>query len=149
MEKTSKKYEIRVTGMNSELPSVAITDSQSAVDFARRFYRDDILLYESAFIMLLNRCNRITGWAKISQGGTCSTVVDIKVICKYAIDTLASGVILVHNHPSGNAKPSAEDIKTAKDLGDALRLFDISLLDSIIITDGDGSYSFADEGEIR
>ena len=73
-------------------------------------------LYESAFIMLLNRSNKVIGWAKISQGGISSTVVDIKMVCKYALDVLASGVILVHNHPSGNTHPGPEDISLTRKL---------------------------------
>ena len=85
------------------------------------------------------------GYAKISQGGVCNTQVDIRLVAKYAIDSLATSVIFVHNHPSGNAKPSIEDKKISEKLKDALRLFDIRLLDSIIITEND-YYSMADEG---
>ena len=69
------------------------------------------------------------------------------MVAKYAIDSLATSVIFVHNHPSGNAKPSIEDKKISEKLKDALRLFDIRLLDSIIITEND-YYSMADEGLI-
>lgn len=147
MERKAKKYEIKVVGVDSELESAVIHNSQAAEAFARKFYHDDILLYESSFIMLLNRSNRVIGWAKISQGGVCTSVVDTKIVCKYAVDTLCSGVILVHNHPSGNPEPSKTDIDTTRNLRDALKLFDIRLLDHTIIT-AEGFYSFADEGNM-
>ena len=100
METTAKKYEIRATSTNSDFESVQVRNAEDAATFAKQFYFDDIAIYESAFIMLLNRAHKVMGWAKISQGGTASTVLDKKIICKYAIDTLAEAVILIHNHPS-------------------------------------------------
>ena len=140
MEKMSKKYEIKVAATDSEFTSATILCSDDAVKFARGFY-----LYESAFIMLLNRANRVIGWAKISQGGISETPVDIRIVCKYAVDVLASGVILVHNHPSDNPLPGNADKVVTGNLKRALDVFGINLLDSIIITH-DRSYSFADEG---
>ena len=67
-------------------------------------------IYESVFILLLNRHNNTIGYAKISQGGVTGTVIDVKIIAKYIIDSLASGLILAHNHPSGNTRASSEDI---------------------------------------
>lgn len=145
MEKMSKKYEIKVAATDSEFTSATILCSDDAVKFARGFYRDDIDLYESAFIMLLNRANRVIGWAKISQGGISETLVDIRIVCKYAVDVLASGVILVHNHPSDNPLPGNADKVVTGNLKRALDVFGINLLDSIIITH-DRSYSFVDEG---
>lgn len=145
MEKMSKKYEIKVAATDSGFTSATILCSDDAVKFARGFYRDDIDLYESAFIMLLNRANRVIGWAKISQGGISETSVDIRIVCKYAVDVLASGVILVHNHPSDNPLPGNADKVVTGNLKRALDVFGINLLDSIIITH-DRSYSFADEG---
>ena len=115
--------------------------------FARKFYHEDILIYESAFIMLMNRANNVMGYAKISQGGVCGTPVDVRLVAKYAVECLASGVIFVHNHPSGNASPSVDDKRISERLRDALRLFDIRLFDSIIITDND-YFSMVDEGLI-
>jgi DNA repair protein RadC len=73
------------------------------------------------------------------------TVVDIKLIAKYAIDCLASGVILAHNHPSGNLKPSNEDLAITKRIKEGLKTLDIQVLDHIILT-SDGYLSFGDEG---
>lgn len=142
-----KAVEYNITAKKQDFEIVKVQSSVDAVNFARKFYHDDIIIYESSFILLLNQANNVSGYAKISQGGVCGTVVDARLVTKYAIDCLAAGVILVHNHPSGNAKPSIEDKKLSGKLKDALRLFDIRLLDSVIITE-DGYYSMADEGLI-
>lgn len=145
MKKKAVEYSITAKKQNFEI--VKIKSSIDSCEFARKFYHEDILIYESSFIILLNSANSVMGYAKISQGGVCNTQVDIRLVAKYAIDSLATSVIFVHNHPSGNAKPSIEDKKISEKLKDALRLFDIRLLDSIIITEND-YYSMADEGLI-
>lgn len=91
MEKKSKKYEIKVEGKDSGFESIQIVESSAAEKYARQFFSDDIILYESCFIMLLNRSNKVIGWAKVSQGGISSTVVDVSIVCKYVVDTLAKG----------------------------------------------------------
>lgn len=123
----------------------SITSSIHAADFARQFYYEDMSIFESVFIILLNRANQTIGWAKISQGGIDSSVMDIRIIAKYALDTMATGVILVHNHPSGNAVPSMADRKHTERVKDALGLLEVQLLDHIILTE-DKHYSFCDEG---
>lgn len=128
----------------SDIERKSITHSIHAAEFARQFYYEDMGIYESVFIILLNRANQTIGWAKISQGGIDSSVMDIRIIAKYALDTLAAGVILVHNHPSGNATPSMTDRKQTEKVKDALRLLDVQLLDHIILTE-DKHYSFCDE----
>lgn len=142
-----KAVEYTLKAEKRDFETVKVCSSSNAFDFARKFYHDDILIYESAFIMLLNRAGYITGYAKISQGGVCGTQVDVKIIAKYAIDSLASGVIFVHNHPSGNLIPSNQDKRFTNLVKKALGLFDINLLDSIIISDSD-YYSMAVNGEI-
>lgn len=125
----------------------ACDSSEKAARFARQFYGEDMAIYESFFIILLSGNNRVTGWAKISQGGTSCTVVDAKMVAKFAIDALAQGVICVHNHPSGNRQPSIEDIRQTKKIREELRLFDIRLLDHIILTET-SHYSMADKGDL-
>ena len=142
-----KAVEYNITAKKQDFEIVKVQSSVDAVNFARKFYHDDIIIYESSFILLLNQANNVTGYAKISQGGVCGTAVDARLVTKYAIDCLAAGVIFVHNHPSGNAKPSIEDKKISERLKNALKLFDIRLLDSIIITE-DSYYSMTDESLI-
>ena len=124
-----------------------IASTQDASDYARQFYFDDMEIFESFFLILLNNANSVTGYVKISQGGTAGTVVDVKLIAKYAIDSLAKSVILVHNHPSGNILPSDADKLVTRKVTEGLRLLDINVLDHIILSKT-RYFSFADEGLI-
>lgn len=132
-----KAVEYSITAKKQDFEVVEVYSSIDSANFARKFYHEDILIYESAFIILMNKACNITGYAKISQGGICGTPVDKRLIAKYAIETLSAGVIFVHNHPSGNKNPSNEDIKMTNSLKNILKLFDIKLLDSIILTEND------------
>jgi len=140
-----KEYTLKVEKKNSAFEKVKINTSETAYDYIKQFYKDDILIYESFFILLLNRFNMTIGYAKISQGGVTGTVVDEKIIAKYAIDTLASNVILAHNHPSGNTLPSDSDARITKQVQKALDLFKISVIDHIILTEN-SYYSMGDNG---
>ena|SRR5665213_957874 len=101
--------------------------------------------HEEFWVLLLNRANKIIDKKNISRGGVSGTVVDPKMLFKIAIEHLASSIILCHNHPSGNKKPSEADIKLTKQLKEAGKFLEIPILDHIIITDQD-FFSFADEG---
>lgn len=140
-----KAVEYSITAKKKDFEIVKIKSSIDSCEFARKFYHEDILIYESSFIILLNSANNVMGYAKISQGGVCTTQVDIRLVAKYAIDSLAASVIFVHNHPSGNTKPSREDEMLTKRMKDALALLGVRLLDSIIISDT-GYLSMVDEG---
>lgn len=145
MSAITKLYELKK--IQTDFPKVKIRSSKNSADFIRQFYSDDIEIYESFFLLLLNRANDTIGYAKISQGGTCGTVVDIKIIAKYAVDSLANSVILAHNHPSGTLSPSSQDIDITEKIKKGLSLLDIKVLDHIILTSS-SYYSFADEGRI-
>jgi DNA repair protein RadC len=131
--------------VQTEFPSVKVNTSKISYDFIKKFYSGDIEVYESFFILLLNRANKTVGYAKISQGGVVGTYVDIKIIAKYAVDSLASSVILAHNHPGGNTAPSEQDKSITQRIKKALALLDVQVFDHIILTE-DSYYSFADEG---
>jgi DNA repair protein RadC len=103
------------------------------------------LSHEEFWVMFLNRSNKIIGKSRISQGGLSGTVTDVRIILKMALDKLASGLILCHNHPSGNCKPSEADNNITSKIKEAAKIIDIAVLDHIIICDG-LYYSFADEG---
>ncbi|MDD2491609.1 MAG: DNA repair protein RadC [Bacteroidales bacterium] len=134
----------RVSSARSkELPE--ITSSQSAAKIISPLLMD--LPYEECWVMYLNRANRLISKNRMSKGGISSTVVDVKLIVKGALEKLASAIILAHNHPSGNAKPGESDKTQTKLLKDAASYFDITLLDHIIIA-GDKYFSFADDGII-
>jgi DNA repair protein RadC len=102
------------------------------------------LPHEEFWILILNRANQVVKQEYLSKGGITGTVVDVRLICKSAIENNASGIIIAHNHPSGQLQPSEQDKQITKKIKEALKLFDISLLDHLII--GDQRYfSFSDE----
>ncbi len=101
---------------------------------------------ESFRLMLLNRANKVLGITTISQGGLTGTVVDVRMIMQYALKGNASYIIVCHNHPSGNTKPSENDIQITRKIKEAGALLDINLLDHLILTPDNTYLSFADEG---
>lgn len=100
--------------------------------------------HEECWVLFLNRANYLIAKEKVSSGGLDSTVLDSRTIARKAIEKKASGLILVHNHPSGSARPGTADITSTKQLDRALKTCDISLIDHIVIAE-DSYYSFADE----
>lgn len=102
---------------------------------------------EEFWVVFLSRNNSVIGKERISLGGTAGTVTDLKVILKKAVEKLASGIICVHNHPSGNIYPSDADKKITKRIAEAASLLDVTLLDHVIIA-GDKYFSFGDDGLI-
>jgi len=139
----SNSLEISLKRKKSDYKKVKISRSEDANKYSRQFYHDDLTIYESFFIILLNQSNNTIGYAKISQGGVAGTVVDPKLVAKYAIESLAKSVILVHNHPSGGLKASEADKKVTNKINKVLNLFDCQVLDHIILTETE-YLSFAD-----
>lgn len=121
----------------------SFTSSDDVVTMFQPILAD--LPHEEFWVLLMNRSNRLIERLKISQGGVVGVSVDVRLIAKPAIEGLASGVIAIHNHPSGNCRPSTDDIKLTEKLKSGLALFNITLLDHVIVTDN-LSFSFADEG---
>lgn len=105
------------------------------------------LPHEEFWLLMLNRASSVIKKELISRGGVSGTVVDAKIIFKTAVEQYASSIIICHNHPSGNLNPSDADIKLTKNIKEAGRIMEISLLDHLIISEK-GFYSFADEGII-
>jgi DNA repair protein RadC len=105
------------------------------------------LSHEEFWILFLNRSNKPINRMKISQGGISGTVTDVRIIMKKAVENLASGLVVCHNHPSGNNNPSESDIQITQKIREAGTLLDVQLLDHIIIA-GSAYYSFADNGLI-
>lgn len=105
------------------------------------------LKVEQFWIMLLNQNNKVISKRKISSGGVTATVVDPKVIFKHALEALATGIILIHNHPSGNLQPSKADLVLTEKLYAAGKSLDINITDHLIISEN-GYYSFADNKNI-
>ncbi len=103
------------------------------------------LLHEEFWMVTMTRNNKVTNKILISKGGMTGTIADPKVIFKAALEYNAANIVLAHNHPSGNLKPSQEDVNLTKRLKSAGQLLDIGILDHLIFA-GEGYYSFADEG---
>ena len=124
-------------------PRTTITCSRDIYQLIRPNLMD--LPHEEFWVILLNRANVVMRKTAISRGGVAGTVADPKMIFKEALEQLASSIILVHNHPSGNRNPSAADIQLTKKLKEAGNFLDLPILDHLIYSD-QGYYSFADEG---
>ncbi|MFY0599538.1 MAG: DNA repair protein RadC [Cyclobacteriaceae bacterium] len=119
-----------------------IASSGNAYDYMKSDLLD--LPFEEFWIILLKRNNEVIKKDRISSGGVSGTFVDSKIIMKKALDELASKIILVHNHPSGNRKPSQADINLTQKLKEAGKVMDIPVVDHLIFTDH-GYFSFSDE----
>lgn len=122
-----------------------VTDSRVAYRYIRGYM--ERLDYEEFWVMLLNRGNRIMSAVCVSQGGTAMTVVDIKKVIRAALDTMASAIIVAHNHPSGALYPSDDDDRLTRKIKDAAALLDVKLLDHLIVA-SNSYYSYADQGRL-
>ena len=107
---------------------------------------DTIEHTEDFKLMLLNRANKVLGITTLSKGGTTGTVVDVKLLMQYSIKSNANAIIMCHNHPSGNLKPSEADMTITRKVKDSAKLMDIQLLDHLIIIPERLYYSMGDEG---
>lgn len=114
---------------------------RSIIDLDRIDYK------EFMWILLLNNANRVLGMAKIGEGDVKGVLVNAREIIQLGICTNAVGIIMVHNHPSGKLEPSQADINLTRKIKDITSIFDMTLLDHLIIT-SESYYSFADEGKI-
>lgn len=120
-----------------------ITTSKDVYEIMRPSMMD--LPHEEFWLLMLNRSNSVIKKEMVSRGGITGTIVDSKLIFKTALENYACSIIICHNHPSGNLKPSEQDIKITKNIKEAGKIMEIQLLDHLIITEN-GFYSFADEG---
>ncbi|KAA2241461.1 DNA repair protein RadC [Chitinophaga agrisoli] len=103
---------------------------------------------EAFYVLFLNHASRVLHYRCISTGGMCATIVDPKLIFREALEIGASRLLLCHNHPSGNLTPSFADIGLTHKLKEAGKLFDITIMDHIIVSEA-GYYSMAEEGKIQ
>ena len=146
-----KEYKKRVCSFrivkdyHPEVGTAKITKSANIAEYIRPFFGPEIEVFESMYLITLNQGNNIVSVTKISQGGISGTVVDIRLVAKYALEGLATSIILAHNHPSGSLKASSQDINLTKKVQAGMELLDITLLDHLIVT-REGYCSFADEG---
>jgi DNA repair protein RadC len=133
---TNNLAEVRIT-YTSKVPAcdrIKVRCSQDA-DKALRLIWPSFEHREYFYIMLLNRSNQILGFSQISMGGISGTVTDIRIIFQTAIKANCRGIILAHNHPSGNLSASEADITITRKIKEAGKLLDITLLDHMIMTE--------------
>ena len=121
-----------------------INCSKDTEEIFRIIWSDQMELREEFYMLALNRANKVLGWYRISEGGTSSTVVDAKLVSSIALNCNASAIVLAHNHPSGNLKPSQADKDLTRQLKDGGKLLEISDIDHLILT-AESYLSFADE----
>lgn len=138
--------EITVSYSNSNPERIKVSSSRNLYQLALEHWSMGLIEYqEEVKVFLINRANIVLGIYEVSKGGITSSIVDIRLILGVALRCNAVQIVLMHNHPSGNLKPSDADISITKKLKQACELLEINLLDHIIIT-RNGYYSFSDSG---
>ncbi|AKQ46427.1 DNA repair protein [Rufibacter radiotolerans] len=148
-KKTSTVQEIRLRYAADPKRATApkITSSQdSYVVFKEHFDPDYINIREEFQVLYLNAANQVLGVYRGFSGGITASVVDVRLIMAVALKGLCSGMVIAHNHPSGNLTPSSADKQITQSIKKAGELFNIKLLDHLILTPSESYYSFADEG---
>jgi DNA repair protein RadC len=146
-----KKYkfpQIKVKVSVTKGDKVTITSPEKMVEVMRSIFNSDTILWTEEVIMVcLNRANDVVGYYRVSSGGFSGTVLDPRVVMTIALQNACSSIILAHNHPSGNLKPSEGDKAITEKIKNACAFFDMKLLDHLIITD-ESYYSFNENGLI-
>ena len=128
-----------------ERPTIRKTED-AMQQFLMVFDRDLIALHEEFIVLYLNQANRVLGVYKASKGGITGTVADLRIILSVGLKILATAMILAHNHPSGNLRPSSADEQLTSKIKQAAALIDIKIIDHLIINPSEEYFSFADEG---
>ena len=149
--KTYKKDlpELSIKYKKGNHKSVQIKSSSDAAEVFKNYFDADTIDYEESVVVIyLNTRNNTIGWFKVSHGGLNGCIVDVRKIFSVALQIGATSLIIAHNHPTGNLKPSIADNQITQKIKEGGKLLDISLLDHIIITSDNGFYSFADNGKI-
>lgn len=145
--------DVELTYKKTEMPTIRITESLLAASLSRKTIPENQIAHREFFgVLLLNRSNLVLHQSIVSMGGLTSTIIDPKHILQYVLLSNAAGLILFHNHPSGEVRPSEQDIRLTKRIKEACNIIDVSLLDHIILSGYRDAlpnfFSFADEGII-
>lgn len=136
--------EIKSVYNSKHKADVKITCSGDIFKYIKNIFDNQEQHVEQFNVFYLNQANIIIGWKHIGMGGVTGVVADVRVIMKHAIDIMATGIILSHNHPSQNKKASPQDINLTNKVKEAAKLFDMAVLDHLIVC-GDEYLSMADE----
>jgi DNA repair protein RadC len=141
-----RKIELKVV-LNGYVPTHQIRTSQDLYHYALSVIdKNTLALNENFYVIFLNRSNHVSGYFHASMGGITGTVVDVRNIMQAALLHNSTVMILLHNHPSGNLTPSQADLDITRKVKEAGKLFDIQVVDHLIITPYETYYSFADNG---
>lgn len=144
-----KKYkfpQIKVKVSVTKGDKVTITSPDKMVEVMRSIFNADTILWTEEVIMVcLNRANDVVGYYRVSSGGFSGSVLDPRVVMTIALQNASSSIILAHNHPSGNLKPSEGDKSVTEKIRKACEFFDMKLLDHLIITD-ESYFAFSENG---
>lgn len=125
-----------------------IVSSEDAYKYLLPTYKEGTICYKEYLkVLFLNQANQVLGYTLISEGGITETSVDVRVILQAALLTNSMALVLAHNHPSGNLRPSRQDMEITKQVKEAAKLIRITVIDHLILTDA-GYYSFSDEGQL-
>lgn len=149
-EITQCRHELKSAQNNGNIPykraeRIKVSSSEAVADYL--ITKLGKRQQEVCYVLFLNRNNEIKAEKQMFEGGLNATIMDVRIIFREAIHQLASGIIIVHNHPSGNLRPSLADMEVTKKLVAGGQIFDIVMLDHLIIS-ANGYYSFADDGKI-
>ena len=147
MKRLTSLQEIQVS-YKSSYGHESIKGSSTAADILRKAYNiseANMALKEYFYVLLLSQAHKVIGFYQVSSGGMTSTVADAKLVFSIALKCLAASIVICHNHPSGNLKPSEADKRLTKKFLEASKVLDIAMLDHIILTE-DWYTSFSDEG---
>lgn len=136
----------RMASIESANRVISITSSEDVYSIFRPILAE--LTHEECWALYLTNSNRVIEYSRISQGGVQSTVVDQRLLIKRALELLSTRIIIVHNHPSGSSSPSEEDIKLTRRVIEAATLFDIDIVDHVIIS-STGSTSLKAQGLLK
>lgn len=138
--------EVKLTYTRTGLPKVSACSSGEVCKVLRKYIDPDVIdLKEHFFLICVSSKNEVLNISTLSIGGLTTCIVDKRGIIQTALLSNCRAIIVAHNHPSGNPSPSSQDIKVTNEIKEAAKLFDIEVMDHIIIT-SDSYYSFADEG---
>jgi DNA repair protein RadC len=147
LKKSDELAEVKVIYTSKRKGITRLTSSKDAYGILYPLFDQDTIEFkEDFFLLVLNRANTVLGWVRLSSGGTCGTVVDVKIIFMIALLTNAHCIIMCHNHPSGNLTASREDILLTNRVKEVGKILNVYLYDHIIICKGDSYFSFANEG---
>jgi DNA repair protein RadC len=149
MKDKVNEIQISYKEKTSTLKSPTIKNSMDSAELLfENWDKDTIELQESFKVLLLNNSNKVKGIYQLSIGGITGTLVDLRILFAVILKSASTGVILAHNHPSHKLKPSGSDKQLTEKIKKAAKLFDITVLDHLIITPNGEYYSFTDNGDL-